>query len=486
VPHRHHHSRPYVLVLFGGLFVALLLGLTTPARASDDQLVDDYRSAFGPPGLAAAVIDSSGVETILRGHDGEGNPVTPRTRFRLASLSKSMTATAVMLLVDRDRFTLDDPVAKVLPEFRLDDPRYPTITVRQLLSHTSGLSVSTNDEYALPPPGTAQEVVARLADKRLAYEPGTTYDYHNTNFSIAARIVEVVSGMSFEDFLQRELFGPLGMTDTSTTEFCQDTAPGLAEGFVVIAGLAVRLPEMPGSCVGNGGAISTLDDMVRWMRFNQGTLGTELLSPGALAELHRPQPGARGYALGWEERPVAEGAPPTLISHGGSLATWSTDMAFAPATGEAVIVLTNGGSGAPGLLTINLIAARTGAPVTGMSNPLATVNLVLLGLSIVAAAALVLTIVRAPRWAARRRAARRPLVALRLVPLAVVTVAGLLLPALIGIQGGAFNLQYWVVVTWLLPMLAIFSALCCLLGITALGRRLWSWFRSRPAPATKS
>lgn len=473
-----------------GLLAAVLLGLAPPAHAApahltDDQLVDDYRSAFGPPGLAAAVIDNSGVETIVRGRDGAGNPVTPRTRFRIASMSKSITATAIMLLVDRGRISLDDPVVKVLPQFRLADPRYPTITVRQLLSHTSGLSVSTNDEYALPPPRTAEEVVSRLADKRLAYQPGTTFDYHNTNFSVAARIVEVVSGTAFEEFLQRELFRPLGMNDTSTTLLCDDAAPGLASGYVVVPGLAVPAPEMPGSCVGNGGAISTLEDMVRWVRFQQGAFGAGLLSTASRTEMHRPQPAARGYALGWEERPVAEGAPPTLVSHSGSLATWSTDMAISPATGQAVIVLTNGGSGAPGLLTINLIASRTNAPATPMGNPLTTVNLVLIVLSVLAAALLVVAIVRAPHWAARRRAARRPRVVLRLVPLAVVTVAGLILPALIGIQGGAFNLQYWVVVAWLLPLLAVFSSVCCLLGGAALGRRLWSWSRvSRPAAAT--
>lgn len=482
MPHRHHRSRPRVLVLFG-LLVATLLGLATPAHATDDELVDAYRSAFGPPGLAAAVIDGSGVQTILRGTDGNGRPVTGRTRFRLASLSKSITATAVMLLVDRGRFTLDDPVVKVLPEFRLADPRYPAITVRQLLSHTSGLSVSTNDEYALPPPRTAQDVVARLADKRLAYGPGTTHDYHNTNFSVAARIVEVVSGVSFEEFLQRELFGPLGMTDTSTTLLCDDAAPGLATGHVVIAGLAIPAPEMPGSCVGNGGVISTLDDMVRWLRFHQGTLGSDLLSASALVELHRPQPAGRGYALGWQERPVFEGGPPTLVAHGGSLATWTTDMAFDPATGQGVVVLTNGASGAPGLLTVNLFAARTGAPASPMSNPLNAISLVLLGLTLVATGLLVATIIRAPRWAARRRSSPRPRVVLRLVPLAVVTVAGLFLPALIGIQGGAFNLQYWVVVAWLLPPLALFSSVCLLLGAVALARRLWCWSRTRRAAA---
>ncbi|WP_231509830.1 serine hydrolase domain-containing protein [Streptosporangium roseum] len=116
------------LLILGGVLVAVLLGWTAPAHATGERLVDDYRSAYGTPGVAAAVIDGSSVETIVRGRDGDGNAVTPRTPFRIASLSKSMTATAIMLLTDR--FSVDDPVVKVLPEFKMADPRYTKITVR--------------------------------------------------------------------------------------------------------------------------------------------------------------------------------------------------------------------------------------------------------------------------------------------------------------------------------------------------------------------
>lgn len=110
------------------LSVVMLVGWTAPAYAGDQELIDDYRSVYGTPGVAAAVIDGSSVETIVRGRDGDDNAVTPRTPFRIASLSKSMTATAIMLLTDR--FSVDDPVVKVLPEFKMADPRYTKITVR--------------------------------------------------------------------------------------------------------------------------------------------------------------------------------------------------------------------------------------------------------------------------------------------------------------------------------------------------------------------
>lgn len=330
---------PVLAVLIG----TVLVGTSTPAHAAtaDEELVDTYQAAYDNPGLAAAVIDGDTVETIVRGSDSDGDAVTPETRFRIASMSKSMTAAAVMILVERGTFDLDDPVVDVLPEFTLDDPRLRDITVRHLLSHTSGLSIRTNNEYAFPPPRSAADVVAALADKTLVAAPGTRFEYHNTNYSVAARIVEVRSGRPFDEFLSAELFDPLGMDDTTSTELCSDPAAGLASGHEVVLGLAFAVPEMPGSCVGNGGVVSSLDDMVRWVRFNQGMLDTGPLSAESLEEMHTAQPGAGNYGLGWEVRSDEAGAVQPLVGHGGTLTTWTGDMVFSPGTGEAAIVLGN-------------------------------------------------------------------------------------------------------------------------------------------------
>ncbi|MFI9598063.1 serine hydrolase [Nonomuraea sp. NPDC052265] len=114
----------------------MLVGWTAPAHAGDQELIDDYRSVYGTPGVAAPVIDGSSVETIVRVRGEDDNAVTPRTPFRIASLSKSMTATAIML--PTDRFSVDDPVVKVLPGFKMADPRYPTITHRAGSSRPHG------------------------------------------------------------------------------------------------------------------------------------------------------------------------------------------------------------------------------------------------------------------------------------------------------------------------------------------------------------
>ncbi|WP_275041847.1 serine hydrolase domain-containing protein [Nocardiopsis potens] len=459
---------------------AAFIGAPPPAHAdaAGGGTVDAYQEAYGNPGLAVAVIDGDSVETAVRGNDGDGDAVTPETLFRIASMSKSMTAASIMILVERGEIGLDDPVADALPEFTMDDPRFRDMTVRHLLSHTSGLSIRTNNEYALPPPGSAAEAVAGLADKALGAAPGAQYEYHNTNYSVAARIVEFHSGKPFGEFLETELFGPLGMDRTTAAEGCSDPVAGLAPGYGTVLGLSLPVPEMPGLCAGNGGVVSSLDDMVRWVRFNQGALGAGPLSADSLKEMHTAQPGADGHGLGWEVRPGPEEGARPLIGHDGALATWTGDMSFSPGTGEAAIVLANG-AGAPRLLSTALLAERNGAEADPMSNPLTTVNAVLLGLTLLAGALLARTAVRARRWAVRHREARRPEVVLRLVPLALVTAAGALLPTLIGAAGGSFSFHYWVVTAWLMPLLALFSLVCLTLGATALVRRVLCRRRAR-------
>ncbi|MFK4730292.1 serine hydrolase domain-containing protein [Agromyces mediolanus] len=443
------------------------------APPSAAQLVEDYRAVYGTPGVAAAVITSGGVERVTSGRDGDGREVTASTPFRIASISKSMTAAAVMLLVERGEFGLDDPVAELLPEFRLDDPRAGEVTVRQLLTHRSGLSIRTNDEYALPPAGTAAEAVARLADRHLAWDPGSQFEYHNTNYAIAARLVELVSGQPFEAFLAEELFAPLGMDGTLATEGCSEEVAGVPDGHEVALGFAVDVPEMPGLCAGNGGVISTLDDLVRWMRFNTGATAGPLTAD-SLDTLHRATAASDGYALGWQDRRSPSGVP--LVGHGGTLATWTGDVVFVPGDGTAVVVLTNA-AGSPGELSANLLAGVMGDPILPIENPFTVLNAVLLALTVVIGILLILAIVRAPRWARRRVFAKRPLVVLRMLPIAALVVAGALLPMLMNANTGLIT--NWVVTVWLLPMAAILGIVCVGLGLAALVCRIAGYARAR-------
>ncbi|WP_424935639.1 MULTISPECIES: serine hydrolase domain-containing protein [Bacteria] len=456
---------------------------TAASVSAEDRLVQEYADVYTTPGVAAAVIHDDIVTTSVRGRDANGDAVTPRTPFRIGSMSKSMTAAAVMLLVQENALTLDDRVVDRLPEFRMADPRSRDISVRQFLSHTSGLSITTNDEYALPIPDTLRATVAELRDRRLAAAPGTRFEYHNTNYALAARVVEAVSGTGFDDFLRERLFLPLGMGDTVSTVRCTDAVSGLASGHTVLLRAAVPFPEMPGRCGGNGGVVSTLDDMVRWMRFTAGDVGADVLDPELRVQMQKPQPVAAPYALGWEARPAGDGFAAPLLIHGGTLATYAGSMALAQDTGTAAIVLANG-PGSPGSLAQNLIAQTDGHPRVSFDDPLTVANMIMLAIAIMLLVLFVTLFYRAKRWAARRNVSARPRILLRSVPLLVAFAGGLLVPLLPGLLGGMLLWEYWVIDLWLYPFLVLIALVLICGSSVVLARRLFLLRKGRPAVAS--
>ena len=154
-------------------------------------------------------------------------PMRTDCLFWIASMSKPMTATGLMMLVDEGRVSLDDPVEKYLPEFQgqmlaveqspdhvlLKRPAHP-ITVREVLSHTSGLPFMSRIEHKIDT-YTLSEAAISYALTPLTYQPGTKHVYSNAGINTAGRIIEVVSGMPYEEFMEKRLFQPLGMSDTT-------------------------------------------------------------------------------------------------------------------------------------------------------------------------------------------------------------------------------------------------------------------------------
>ena len=177
-------------------------------------------------GAVALVADREQVlEVTAVGQSSLSTKTAMRTNdlFWLASMTKSITATALMMLVDEGKVNLADPVEKYLPEFKgqlvagqgtepAHPPRHP-ITIREVMSHTSGL-VLANDK-GLKPAGSLKENVADYAARPLRQEPGTKFEYNNCGIDTGARILEVVSGQAYADFMQSRLFTPLGMQDTT-------------------------------------------------------------------------------------------------------------------------------------------------------------------------------------------------------------------------------------------------------------------------------
>ncbi|WP_086853059.1 serine hydrolase domain-containing protein [Amycolatopsis kentuckyensis] len=282
------------------VLAVLLLTTAPPASAAAPRDIDGYVRAYldhtGLPGAAVAITRGDEViRTAGYGHDAAGTPLTAGTRLPIASVSKSMTAFAVLRLAETGRLGLDEPVTRYLPDFRLADPRGARITVRMLLDQTSGMADSAFPDLRLPQPHTLAEAVARLKDAGLADEPGARFHYHNPNYEVAARIVEVVAGQPFAAHLAGHLFGPLGMTATTSA----DAPPAGTEGYVRAFGIEVPVSEPDWFTGGSHGVVSTAEDLAKWLRAQRD--GGGVLTPASVRSAHTPAPG-RDYALGWRVR----------------------------------------------------------------------------------------------------------------------------------------------------------------------------------------
>ncbi|MFE6389816.1 serine hydrolase domain-containing protein [Nocardiopsis dassonvillei] len=349
--------------------------LRTPTPAAVDALVEEYREATGLPG--AAVVLTHGTEVVHAqgyGTTPGGEPVTERTPMAVASVSKSFTALAVLQLVEAGELGLDDPVREHLPEFTMADPRAGRITVRQLLDQTSGMSDSEFASYSRGRSTlTLRQSVEDLRDAGLAAEPGTRWEYHNPNFQVAARLVEVAGGRSFADHLDERVLSPLGMDDTTTVDTDLDLPPS-ARGHISVLGLPFPADEPPGFGNGSGGVISTAADMGAWLvahdNGGRGPGGERILSEEGIDALHTPSPVSGGsYALGWSLDQTRSGAP--VVEHSGNLMTATAHQALLPESGHGVAVMANSGSagsGASGLAAalVELIdSGRAPVPPTG-------------------------------------------------------------------------------------------------------------------------
>jgi CubicO group peptidase (beta-lactamase class C family) len=332
------------------LMTIILLNLWKPpisAHASSsfdtgdvDKFVTDYLERNGLPGASIVIVkDGELVYEKGYGHDSNGNPITEKSLMRIGSVSKSFTAFAVLQLVDEGKIQLDDQLVKHLPEVKLDDPRWEDVTIRQLLSHTSGVP----NPIIVGPANTLKEGVERIRDWKLQSQPGEKYAYCNANYWILAYLVEEISGMDFDDYLKLEVFSPLGMNDSLTTVNSIDPVHGLPKGYVTVYGTAIPWTELEAMDMGAGAVISTASDMGKWlsMHTNDGKnkFGEQLLSNELLEESYSSQPGSKKYGLGWSLS--SKNIKPARISHSGAVSTYQTQQDIIPSSGYAVAVLLN-------------------------------------------------------------------------------------------------------------------------------------------------
>ncbi|MDX3109123.1 serine hydrolase domain-containing protein [Nonomuraea angiospora] len=442
--------------------------------ASVDAYVEQYRAATGLPGVAVAITRKGEViHAAGYGRTATGEPVTAGTPMAMASVSKSFTALAVMQLAEQGKVALDQPVRRYLPEFTMADPRAAKITVRQLLNQTSGMADSAFREKSLPQPDTLQGAVARLRTARLAAEPGTAFSYHNTNYQVAARLVEVVSGRPFAAYLDAHVFEPLGMRHSTTIDTDRDL-PATARGHLYVLGRAVAVPEPAGFGNGSGGVISTADDMARWLIAQNAALPT-LLSPRSVEEMRTASEQSRDYALGWMIGTTGRGTP--VLEHGGDLFTSTAHELLMPGPGYGIAVMANTGmafSDAHTLMTGLLAIVEGGTPQVPSSRPLLLTDLLFALLTLVTVGLAVRGTARARRWAARRTRRRLWRLAPYLAPIALCATIAPIHRVLARGRDAA-----WVQLVYLYPTFMVWLVTASAAALTVVAARLWGLARLR-------
>jgi CubicO group peptidase (beta-lactamase class C family) len=303
------------------------------------------------PGAALAIVQGDSI-LHMRSFgiaDPSGRLVDVDTPFILGSTSKSLTATAAMQLVDAGRLALDSPVTRYLPWFRaVDAEASAKITVRDLLIQTSGLPEATG-RARLADGDTSSTALERHAravrDVALIHAPGSRFEYSNTNYSVMGLIVQAVSGQSYESFIQENVFEPLQMRGSFTS---QDVAmrAGMATGYRYWFGRPKAAPTMPFVrwAVPAGYLISNARDLAHYLiaHLNDGAYaGRNVVSPKGMRELHRPvadMSSNLSYAMGW----VAETVNGEIVLwHNGGTPNFYSFMALLPERRLGVVFLAN-------------------------------------------------------------------------------------------------------------------------------------------------
>ncbi len=296
----------------------------------------------GAPSASLAVVLNGKIAYAHAYGNAKINPdvaATPDLRYAIGSISKQFTAAAILLLEQEGRISLDDPISKWLPKLT----RANEITVREILSHTSGYQDFWPQDYVPPmmfKPMAPEEILKRWAMRPLDFEPGTRWQYSNTNFVIAAQIVEKITGEPFFNFLKKNILTPLGLQ--SAVDFDKGNMSEADPSGYMRYGLGPLRPapaEGSGWMAGAGELAMTPTDLAKWdiSLINESLL--QAASYHQMEEEVRLKNGAgTNYGLGVE---VAEEDGHLTIMHSGEVSGFTSDNIVFPEDGAAVVVLTN-------------------------------------------------------------------------------------------------------------------------------------------------
>jgi CubicO group peptidase (beta-lactamase class C family) len=343
------------------LLAGACLAQNTSSQNIDSRMDQIVQSYVANKQFMGSVLVARGDQVLFSKGYGSANlewqiPDTPATKFRLGSITKQFTAASILLLEERGKLKVEDPVKKYLP----DAPAaWDKMTIFHVLTHTAGIPNFTSFPDYQPTeaiPTTPEKLIARFRDKPLEFEPGEKWNYSNSGYVLLGYLIEKISGESYEKFVQENIFTPLGMKDS-----------GYDSNSAVIARRAAGYAPSPNGPLNAGfvhmsipfaaGALySTTEDMLRW---EQGLFGGKVLSPASLQKMTTPF--KSDYAFGLQVHTVNGHK---VIDHSGGIEGFSTMLAYYPEDKLTLVALANLAPASSGAIVSQLALLAQGGTVT--------------------------------------------------------------------------------------------------------------------------
>ena len=347
---------PISLLLVGLLtaFAAVGLSCGAPSFGEDTQnkleaALDSTMANSKAPGAITGVWTPEGTWVVTRGEANveAGIPMKTTDLMRIGSITKTFTATLILQLVDEGKLNLDDKLEKYVPEF----PNSDRITIRQMLTHTSGIPEWAEDDelreevFSHPGDGwTVEKMIQIVGEQPLLFEPGTDYSYSNVGYFLLGAIIEKVTGNTVESEVEERIAGPLGLGNTflpGEPEFEGDTVHGYEE----VDGKVVDTTGTDATEVVNydlaytaGGMVSSLEDLKVWARaLATGELLSEKMHQEQMPANLKEAPGSpvkSGYGMGVSQQDV-------WIGHSGAIAGFMVNMGYYPEKDATIVTFFN-------------------------------------------------------------------------------------------------------------------------------------------------
>src|SRR5215469_13666760 len=336
-------------------------------RSQVDHIAAGVMQQRGVPSASVAVVKGGKLvysHAYGNAHINPDKAAAPEMRYSVGSISKQFTAAAILILQEQGKLSLDDAVGKYVPGLTRGDE----VTIRQILSHTSGYQDYWPEDYLMTPmmkPTTAQSIIDTWAKKPLDFEPGTQWQYSNTNFVIAGMIVEKVSGKKLMDFLAEHIFHPLGMKsvwDTDQEKLTQTDATAYIRA--ALGPLRLAPKEGRNWMFAAGELAMTAHDLALW---DESLIARSILKPESYKEMFTEVKLKDGkgshYGLGVD---VLQHDGKLEIEHSGEVTGFVSDNIVLPDDGVAVAVVTNhmaSGAGQIASLVADTMVGKKLSPV---------------------------------------------------------------------------------------------------------------------------